>query len=45
MFNSIDKPKGELIRGVARLCSAAAVVAPKSARPLLLRGKVDVKLD
>lgn len=39
IFKSIDQAKGELIRGVARLCAAAAVTAPKSGGQLFLRGK------
>jgi uncharacterized ferredoxin-like protein len=39
MFNSIDEAKGEIVRGVARLCAAAAVTAPKSGGQLFLRGK------
>ena len=39
MFNSIDEAKGELIRGVAQLCAAAAVTAPKSGGQLFLQGK------
>lgn len=39
MFNSIDDLRAEVIRGVAGLCAAAAVTAPKSGGQLFRRGK------